>query len=206
VPHNDIVILIDCWADGPTALRGQMCQNIRTAIDQIKPRLAVLATYESSEIFDPGLTHNQWISAFWNRFPDFEDALIEGSRATHPSIMDLRLDCEQVAATRWWQFQYLLDRMDRIPDRIWFFGLHWNICLRDRELGWHNIRYHFKHNTRHDTDIMFRDDCSLQIPYYPNTPSLDTSQDLIKFETWPDIVNDTATKCELVDNHVWRLT
>jgi hypothetical protein len=211
--NNDIVILIDCWDNGPTELRGQMYHNICTAINQIKPRLAVLATYESNEIFKWSLRDNPWISAFWNYFPDCTDSKHDGARVndrvTDPVIMDLRLDCEQVAATRWWQFQFLLNRMrGPIPERIWFFGLHWNICLQDRELGWHNVRSHFNYNIlkpEENIDIMFRDDCCLQIPFFPTVPSHRIGNQHIRFETWPDFAHDTLTRCEPVGNHAWRL-
>lgn len=205
---------MDCWAGGSTELRNQMCQNIRAAILQdIQPRLVILATHESHEVFDADLRHNRWFSTFWQHFPKFEDAftLIEGTTTTHPSILHSVFACQQVATTRWWQFQYLMDRLPGTVDRFWFFGLHWNICLRERELGWHNIRNHYRYNKQQKIDIMFRDDCMLAIPYdnfsviNSHQSYIDTNRDPAEHESWADIANDVFTRCESVGDHAWRL-
>ena len=193
---NDIVIIIDCWAGfiGPTDLRTKMCQNIISSINNINPALTVLATYGSNEIHDNYLkTHNPWVRSFWEYFPEFTDCRKNKNQETHNLILESNFDCKQIALTRFWQLEYLLNVIPNRIDRAWYFGLHWNRCIRDREIGWFNLKNHYNKNKNQKIEIIFKDNCTLKLLDNENC------------EDWPLFEYDEMTRCRELGNNTWIL-
>jgi hypothetical protein len=195
---KDVVIIIDCWAGhlGHTDLRTEMCKNILLSIDEIDPALTVLASYDTNDIFNEDLKiNNSWISEYWKYFSDCADPSEYDNLYTHEILLNAKIKGKQIAIQRIWQFEYLLQQLSLEVDRIWFFGIHWNQCVRDRELGWYNVKNYAKKVWKKDIEILFKDNCTLKIPH----------EKLNLSEEWPLIAEDAATRCLSLGNHVWKL-
>lgn len=197
---NDIVIIIDCWAGfiGPTDLRTQMCKNIVSSINHIDPYLVVLGTYGSNEIYDDNLKkHNPWIKSFWQFFPEFKNVRPNdlATDSTHSIILNSSFNCEQIALTQLWQLEYILNKSPNKLERAWYFGLHWNSCVKDREIGWFNLKNHYIKNKNRQIEIMTRENCTLKLLCKNNT----------ELEVWPSLADDQLTFCKKLNDNDWVL-
>jgi hypothetical protein len=200
---KDIVIIIDCWSGyhGPTDLRTEMCKNILSSIDEINPALTILASYDTIDIFDKNLKiNNPWVTEYWKYFFDCPDLSEHGKRYTHEILLNATTSGKQIAIQRIWQFEYVIQQLSLDVDRIWYFGIHWNACLRDRELGWYNIKNYARQVWKKDIDILFKDNCTLKIPF----EKFELSEEW-PLEEWPMIGEDFTTSCLYVGDHTWKL-
>lgn len=196
--NKDIVIIIDCWEGyhGPTDLRTDMCNNILLSIEEIDPALTILASYDTNDIFDKDLKiNNPWVSEYWKHFSDCTDSLWPGKLRTHKILLNATTKGKQIAIQRIWQLEYAIQQLSLDVERIWFFGIHWNQCIRSRELGWNNIKNYAKKIWQKDIDILFKDNCTLKIPYEKSEFT----------EEWPVISGDRITVCSHVGDHTWKL-
>lgn len=91
------------------------------------------------------------------------------------------------------EFKVAINELNLLTDiRCWFFGLHWNSCIKDRPMGWKSVYSFFHHQGLH-IDLLSREDCTLKIPF-------ELSKEL---EIWPDFEHDTITKLSYVSNGNW---
>jgi hypothetical protein len=195
---NDVVILIDCWAghQGSLDLRTPMCRNIIESTKEIDPGLVVMATYDSNEIFDSHLRHNnRWISTFWKYFGPHWRGNQNSRQKTHDLILNSDFSCEQVALTHLWQLEHMINQIHIPIQRVWFFGLHWNACIRDSGVGWSNVKNHWGLNKGQNLDILFKDNCTLKNAYETDSEP----------EIWPDIGEDSIIVCQDLGQHTWKL-
>jgi hypothetical protein len=161
----DIVILIDCWEGSQNTedLRSVMCSNIINNIQVIEPELVIFATY--------------------------------GKTALHPILKNHTFQ-NQVNATSIEEFENLLEQLlhNYKPTTIncWFFGLHWNSCIKDRPLGWYNV-HQFLLQKKLDVVLLAREDCTLKIP-------VEISEYL---EVWADFEYDSMTMLNPISNGNW---
>ena len=191
----DVVILIDCWENYGTVnkYRQKMFNNIVDSIEIIDPKLIVLASYQSNELFDNNLQkNNKWFSTFFEYFPDFKNRLCgRPNYETSNTILWHNFNNLQIALTHQWQLDFVLNQNNIELNRAWFFGMHWHACLRNRELGWHNLKWYYKTKYRKDIDILFKDNCSLKADE--------------NGEFFPEIEYDNYIDAEYLGDHSWKL-
>ena len=201
---NEIVILIDCWVGsiGPTALRDRLYNNILNAISNINPCLVVLASYNTVEFGDRDLQNTNLY------FRNFKEVFVDTGLTTFPIkdpeevtdsiILDAKFDCTQIALEELWQLDHVVGNLKQDVSKIWIFGLHWNMCIKNRPVGWQSLYTHAKQNWNTDVEIWSREDCTLIQPYN------DIGEPL-NYETWPEFEYDQLTACKHYGNGNWKL-
>jgi hypothetical protein len=201
---NEIVILIDCWSGSfdPITLRDKLYNNILNATSNIDPCLVVLASYNTAELTDQNLQNNNLY------FKNFKEVFIDtrldtvpvrySDRVTDNIILDAKFKCMQIALEELWQLDHVVQNLKQDITKIWMFGLHWNMCIKDRPVGWKSLYTHAKQNWNNDVEIWSREDCTLILPYNDLGETLD-------YETWPEFEYDRLTACKHYGNGNWKL-
>jgi hypothetical protein len=131
---NNLLILIDCW-EIKDAIHDQLYTNINDFIGKNRKDIHTIinATY---------------------------DHLIKGvENCTTTPKLDPR---------QWFSKSFnmlslpeLIEYINRVPvDDIWYAGQHWNLCIRDRPLGWRSVLPILKSKNPRGK-ILFNPDCIL---------------------------------------------
>lgn len=196
------MVLIDCWEIDPDnkdlyQASQKLYHNILQTIPLI-PDLAavVLATYHSSEMLDPHMRNNRYYSNSYDMFFEKQPLMYirqqyaasmlasdtHGHLKTDSSILNAIWPSQQFAMVAPWQLQMYINTIIPHVKNIWFMGMHWNMCIEDRPLGWETIAKMIKFNHLHkDTKLLARSDCILEDSNGSNV--------------FPDLTNDQRCHC-----------
>jgi hypothetical protein len=153
--HESLLIIIDPW-EGKTLDQNQIRQNLCQKIinrSSLIPNLraVVLSSYETTDyLYDPSEYHKNSADLFFNNQPlisirkqfkeTYLDNAAEKSCRTHRLIYNHIWSVNQYAALETWQIVYLLNRtFHRRVKNIFYAGLFWDYCIKDRPVGWKEI-------------------------------------------------------------------
>ena len=78
---------------------------------------------------------------------------------------------------------------DNLPVDIYYTGLHWNMCIKDRPTGWKNVLNYVNKN-KLDCRILFKEKTVLAVGYNGKI-----------FDYWPSY----GSICKKIDKNIWQL-
>ena len=177
-----LAILVDCWKhlDGPEYK--QLWENILNSLLKYNIQTVVLATHEYNIkthwntdwfenthhiFFNGNLNRNKWVESLPVAIGTAPSYIFETAdtilNAKLPGKLKLMLhDSKQL---EW----YLLNIVPHIKN-VWYFGVHWNICIKNRNIGTDKLINFFNQNNINClTDI----NCTLtEMHQYPTNEEL----------------------------------
>lgn len=80
---------------------------------------------------------------------------------------------------------------DQSPIDLYYMGMHWNVCIRDRPVGWSNILSYISDNNI-DCRILFKENTIV-------------AYDEKEIEHWPNFEQDKRTLCSKINDTTWQL-
>ena len=149
---NSLIILMDCWAYRDTEVDLQD-KNLRKPVMQ------------NINQFLQNNTSYTVISACYNHMP------------LHPDLNAKLIDHHITTIEEFKNF-FLSQNFDA----IWYLGLHWNRCIRSRELGYQCVS-EFIQQSSHQCKILTKPSCTLELKeVYPGKQHSPVYEQLANFE------------------------
>jgi len=170
--RKNIVILIDCWdytnidnKNSAIVQQTNIQQNLRQKMCQ--------------NICD--FISNNTIDLIVDATHEYE---------IHPLLFDVIQRKNFIAIKKISEFEhYVFEKYDSV--NLYYTGLYWNMCTKDREIGWKNIN-NYVNLKNLDYRILFKDGTIL-------------ASENEGLECWPDFDNDFFTLSHKISETTWEL-
>jgi hypothetical protein len=168
-----LAIIVDPWP-GPGLIFNQCYSNILECIQSHNIETVILANYvfnffthyntvwmnSAHQMFYSGRSldkGNQWRQAILNNssinfslpWSTDNNNLVKdgGGKDTAEIILDCRLDCLQLLCHRIEDVSWYINCIAPHIQNIWYFGQLWDICVKDRPLGYKSMAKAFPNKT-----------------------------------------------------------
>jgi hypothetical protein len=146
-----IAILVDCWSHLSDQIYNKTWANIENTIKEKNIQTVVLATHEyditthwptewfinTHDIFFNG-NHNRdsWVKSLPYSIGSAADYCYQ----TAPDILNLKTHALKLMLHDSNQLKWYLKNITPHITNIWYFGCHWDICLKDRPIGYMHMK------------------------------------------------------------------
>jgi len=177
-----IVILLDCWESTPDdsvqnkTLIDSKIDNIINEVENVIPNVeaVVLTTYESTEALllrtNPYysntyelLYNSQHIQGIKDSYMSTlcQNSILDRAH-THKGILEYKWKCEQYAFFNELQLEYYINHVVPHVRTVYYFGKSWNICVRNRPIGWRSVSQLIKYNHLTNVGLYTKNNCILE--------------------------------------------
>lgn len=186
-----IAILVDCWAHKHDPIYEKTWKNIEFALQKKNIKTVVLATYEyditthwptqwfinTHHIFFNGNKNkNSWVQSL----PQGIGTAPEYIYQTADTILNIKTSALKLMIHNPDQLIWYLDEIAPHLKAVWYFGIHWDRCLKSRDIGYNNLKLSL---IQRGCEIFTDTECVVTIG--------DKRPDLTDMTDWQHIVDTT---------------
>jgi hypothetical protein len=165
---RSLAVIIGCWEIHQQPIHQTVVNNIISFIDNTDIDTVVLSSthtaitndnqginkwfdYEKRMFYDEqGIT---WIRDLW------QNTLPTGELAVNQRILNHNWSRSCVSMAHQWQLEYLLNHATPKFDRVWYFGIGWNIGVRRDGIGWGQLCDSIKYCQVEPLEIITKQTC-----------------------------------------------
>jgi hypothetical protein len=166
---RSLAVIIGCWGIHQQPIHQTIVKNIISFIDNNDIDTVVLSSthtpitndnqgsnkwfdYEKRMFYDEqGVT---WIRNLW------QDTLPDGELTVNQHILNHKWSRSCISMAHQWQLEYLLNHAEPKFDRVWYFGIGWNIGVRRDGIGWGQLCDSIKYRQVKPLEIITKQTCT----------------------------------------------
>lgn len=198
---RSLAVIIGCWEVHQQPIHQSTVDNIISFVDNSDIDTIVVSSAHTM-ITPENQGYNKWFDHEKRMFYDeqgvnwirnlWQYSLPSSKLAVNQHILNHTWNRDCISMSHQWQLEYLLNHATPKFDRVWYFGIGWNIGVRRDSIGWGQLCDSIRYQQVEPVDIITKKTCVV----VNSQPHDRVSLDQCRFEH-PDFTNSDWTNTEL---------
>jgi hypothetical protein len=167
---KELAVIIGCWQIQQQPIHQTVVDNIISFIDNSNIDTVVVSSEHTAITID-NQGSNQWFENEKQMFYNeqgitwirnlWKSSLPSATLAVNDRILNHLWNKNCISLSHQWQLEYLLNHAEPKFDRIWYFGIGWNIGMRRDSIGWGHLCDSIRYQQVSVLEIATKKSCSL---------------------------------------------
>lgn len=165
---KSLAVIIGCWEIHQQPIHQVVVDNIITFIDNTDIDTVVLSSAHTA-INSDNQGFNKWFDQEKRMFYDeqgitwirnlWQSSLTSPSIQINQKLLNHKWSRSCISMSHQWQLEYLLNSATPKFDRVWYFGIGWNMGIRRDHIGWGHLCESIKYHQVSSIEIATKQNC-----------------------------------------------